>query len=84
MLSIAADQQLTNTLRIGAGGEITTDNWKGWIDEFRISVGIGALDNQFPPPRGPISMLAGVFAACIPPARRPATGKFTPAPLPNC
>jgi len=40
----------TNALRIGALGEVTTDTWKGWIDEFRISVGIARWTGNFTPP----------------------------------
>ena len=42
----------TNALRIGAQGEVTTNTWKGWIDEFRISVGIARWTANFLPPRG--------------------------------
>lgn len=27
----------SNDLRVGAGGEVTTTPWNGWIDEFRLS-----------------------------------------------
>ncbi len=30
----------TNALRVGAAGEDTTTPWNGWLDEFRLSVGI--------------------------------------------
>lgn len=34
----------SNAFRIGAGGEVTTTPWNGWLDEFRLDVGI-ARDN---------------------------------------
>jgi len=30
----------TNNLGIGAGGEVTGNPWNGWLDEFRLSVGV--------------------------------------------
>lgn len=39
----------SNDLRIGAGGEVTTDPWTGWIDEFRLSVGIARWTEDFTP-----------------------------------
>lgn len=60
------DQALTgtvndssNALRIGACGEDTADPWTGWIDEFRLSVGIARWTAAFTPPTAPYSFGAG-------------------------
>lgn len=39
-----------NDLRIGAGGEFTSDTWLGWIDEFRLTVGQAVWTSNFTPP----------------------------------
>jgi hypothetical protein len=43
----------SNALRVGAGGEVTGNPWIGWIDEFRLSVGIARWTSDFTPPVGP-------------------------------
>jgi Concanavalin A-like lectin/glucanases superfamily len=39
-----------NNLRVGAGGEIASNSWNGWIDEFRLSVGPARWTAAFVPP----------------------------------
>jgi hypothetical protein len=39
--------------RVGAAGEVTTDPWTGWIDEFRLSVGVARWTAAFTPPVAP-------------------------------
>jgi hypothetical protein len=41
------------TLKIGAGS--TSEFWNGWIDEFRMTVGVPRVTQNFTPPRGPFS-----------------------------
>jgi hypothetical protein len=45
----------SNLLAIGQGGEFTTSPWDGWIDEFRLSVGIARWTANFTPPTIPYS-----------------------------
>ena len=40
----------TNQLRVGAQGENTANTWKGWIEEFRISIGVARWTDTFVPP----------------------------------
>jgi hypothetical protein len=40
----------SNALRVGTTGEVTTDPWTGWIDEFRLSVGVARWTENFTPP----------------------------------
>ncbi len=42
-----------NALAVGAAGEHTSNPWEGWIDEFRISVGIARWTTTFSPPGKP-------------------------------
>jgi Concanavalin A-like lectin/glucanases superfamily len=39
-----------NNLRVGAGGEVASNSWNGWIDEFRLSVGTARWTAAFIPP----------------------------------
>lgn len=39
-----------NALSVGRGGEIATLNFAGWIDEFRLSVGVARWTSNFTPP----------------------------------
>ena len=39
-----------NNLRVGAGGEVASNSWNGWIDEFRLSVGTARWTAAFVPP----------------------------------
>jgi concanavalin A-like lectin/glucanase superfamily protein len=39
-----------NNLRVGAGGEVASNSWNGWIDEFRLSVGVARWTAPFVPP----------------------------------
>ena len=43
----------SNNLRIGAFGEVTTNPWTGWLDEFRLSIGIARWTSNFTPPTLP-------------------------------
>jgi hypothetical protein len=77
----------SNNLRVGAGGELTTTTWNGWIDEFRLSVGTARWTAAFIAPGKAYDTNAcrGYFYAtrptaalrCLPP--RP-TGCFSCAP----
>lgn len=40
----------SNNVAIGTAGEITTSTWNGFIDEFRLSVGIARWTANFTPP----------------------------------
>ena len=40
----------TAVLAIGAAGAFASDLWNGWIDEFRLSVGIARWTTTFTPP----------------------------------
>ena len=46
-----------NALRVGALGEVTTNPWLGWIDEWRLSVGTARWTAAFTPPTVPHSPL---------------------------
>jgi hypothetical protein len=51
-----------NALAVGRNGEITTETWSGWIDEWRLSVGIARdpIPSNLPyetSPAGPIESL---------------------------
>lgn len=41
---------VASVLGIGAQGGLTTNSWTGWIDEFRISVGVAHWKTNFTPP----------------------------------
>lgn len=53
----------SNALRIGAGGEITTTPWNGWIDEFRMSVGVARHTATFTAPTAFYDACRGLFMA---------------------
>jgi len=38
------------TLSIGRGGELNSQYWNGWIDEFRLSAGVARWSANFTPP----------------------------------
>jgi hypothetical protein len=38
-----------NSFAIGRGGEVASNTWNGWIDEFRLSVGIARWTSAFAP-----------------------------------
>lgn len=40
----------SNQLAVGAAGEVTTNPWTGWIDEFRLSAGVARWTASFTPP----------------------------------
>lgn len=44
---------------VGTTGEVTTDPWTGWIDEFRLSVGVARWTAAFTPPTLPYNFGAG-------------------------
>jgi hypothetical protein len=39
----------TSVLGVGSGGDYVTNPWNGWIDEFRLSVGIARWTTTFTP-----------------------------------
>jgi hypothetical protein len=39
----------TSALRVGSSGEYSSDRWNGWIDEFRLSVGVARWTSDFTP-----------------------------------
>ena len=41
-----------NTLSVGRAGEVAGSEWNGWLDEFRLSVGIARHTQAFTPPTG--------------------------------
>jgi hypothetical protein len=43
----------TGSFAIGAGGLFPTTRWNGFIDEFRLSVGVARWTANFSPPTGP-------------------------------
>ncbi len=43
----------SDDLRVGAGGELATSSWNGWIDEFRFDVGVARSTSTFIPNGGP-------------------------------
>jgi len=47
----------TNDFRVGAQGEDTSVPWLGWIDEFRLSVGIARWTAAFTPPTRAYTLL---------------------------
>lgn len=53
----------SSALAIGRGGEVASSEWKGWIDEFRLSVGIARWTAAFTPPvvPYPYELLVGEF-----------------------
>lgn len=40
----------SNALRVGAGGEVTTTPWNGWIDDFQMDVGLASHTASFTAP----------------------------------
>lgn len=40
----------SSALAVGRRGEVTTNTWNGWLDEFRLSVGIARWTVNFSPP----------------------------------
>jgi len=63
-----------NNLRIGAAGEVTTSTWNGWIDEFRLSVGVARWTANFTPPNSPYFSATG--AVCGLTAARTSAGDW--------
>ncbi len=52
-----------NNVSVGALGENTATTWTGWIDEFRLSVGIARWTTDFIPPTSayaPVSSLSNI------------------------
>lgn len=44
-----------DTFAVGRGGAFTSNQWNGFIDEFRLSVGIARWTANFTPPSSPYS-----------------------------
>ncbi len=40
----------SNVFAVGQAGEVTANPWTGWVDEFRLSVGIARWTSDFTPP----------------------------------
>lgn len=49
-----------NALSVGQTGEVTSAQWLGWVDEFRLSVGIARWTTTFTPPTAPYEIIADV------------------------
>jgi hypothetical protein len=47
----------SSVLAIGTEGAVTSDPWTGWIDEFRLSVGVARWTGNFTPPTAPYELL---------------------------
>lgn len=45
----------TQPVRIGRGSVSSSEFWNGWIDDYRITKGVGRYQANFDPPRGPFS-----------------------------
>jgi len=41
---------VASALGVGAEGGLTTNSWTGWIDEFRLSIGVARWTANFTPP----------------------------------
>jgi hypothetical protein len=50
----------SNALAVGRGGETTGNEWNGWIDEFRISVGTARWTANFTPPTSRYGLTASL------------------------
>ncbi len=50
----------TNAVAVGRAGELAASPWNGWVDEFRLSVGIARWTSKFVPP----AAAYGISQAC--------------------
>jgi hypothetical protein len=48
-----AAQDSSVNLSVGRAGELASQSWDGWLDEFRMSVGIARWTSNFTPPTAP-------------------------------
>ncbi len=54
--AVFAGNTVSDDLRVGAAGELTTNTWNGWIDEFMLSMGEAGHTAEYNPPESAYSI----------------------------
>lgn len=70
-----------NSLTIGRQGDLTGGEWQGWLDEFRIRVGLAAWTTNFTPPAAPAGDRVELVQSQIPPTDEPLLFLFSEVSL---